>query len=184
MKTVIFYVSLIALGMLTVNCGSKKAVSDDIEIMQPCTGEGYTSGNGYIRAQATALDHDMGQAKKRALASARAEIATQLGALVKRVTDDYSKSVAQNENSVTNQRFEDRALTVVKQKLGSTSVICDKMIRSAKDGKYRSYVCVELDGKAMAEAISKEINNDTELRIDFQYEKFKELFEKEMNEMK
>lgn len=183
MKTFIFYASLVALGLLTVNCGSSKKAAQETEIVQPCTGEGYTSGNGYIRAQGTALDHDMGQAKKRAIASARAEIATQLGALVKRVTDDYSKSTAQNENSVTNQRFEDRALTVVKQKLGSTSVICDKMMRT-NDGKYRSYVCVELDGKAMADAISKEISNDTELRIDFQYEKFKELFEKEMKEMK
>lgn len=184
MKTFIFYASLILLGLLTVNCGSSKKVAQgEQEVIVPCSGEGYISGHGYIRASENIIDFDMSQAKKRALFEARAEIATQLGTLVKRVTDGYSKSINQNADGNTIKRFEDRALMVVKQKLGATTVICDKMMKTP-DGKYHAYVCVELDAKTMAEEVAKEISQDDELRIDFQYEKYKKTFEKELNEMK
>ncbi|MFI3320214.1 MAG: hypothetical protein SNH01_05655 [Rikenellaceae bacterium] len=68
----------------------------------------------FIRATGSALDMNMAMAKKRAISAARAEVATQMGAMVKRVTDDYSMST----NTESNQRFEDRTLTVVKQQIG------------------------------------------------------------------
>ena len=178
-KNIIFSITVFILAVILASCGSPKpGLKGEKEIIQPCVGEDYSTGNGFVRATASVLDGDMSMAKKRATSAARAEVATQMGAMIKRVTDDYSKAI--NENS--DQRFEDRALTVVKQQLGTTKIICDKLMRTP-DGKFRAYICVEYDLKDALQSIGDKIKNDQELRMDFQYEKFKKVFEDEMKQM-
>jgi hypothetical protein len=45
-------------------------------------------------------------------------------------------------------------------------------------------VAIELAGDEIANGVIKRISDDEKLKLDFQYEKFKETFEKEMEEFK
>ena len=49
------------------------------------------------------------------------------------------------------------------------------------DNKYKVYIALELAGNELLEGISNSIKNDDKLRIDFEYEKFKKVFEEEMS---
>ena len=48
-------------------------------------------------------------------------------------------------------------------------------------GKYKVYVSLELAGEEIMNAMANRIKNDDKLRIDFEYEKFKKVFEEEMS---
>lgn len=161
----------------TTGASAKKAkeFKKEREVVQPCTGKDFESGKGFIRASATSVDTNMAMAKKRALSAARADIASQMGAVVKRVTDDYVKAV----NEESEMRFEERTMTIVKQQIGMTRTICDKVMQT-KDKKFRAYVCVEYNLNDAFNGINEGIKSDEELRVDYNYEKFKATFEKEI----
>ncbi len=169
-------IALISLSATDVSAKKAKEFKKEREVVQPCTGKDYMTGKGFIRASATMVDSNMAMAKKRALSMARADIASQMGAIVKRVTDDYVKAV--NEDS--EMRFEERTMTIVNQQIGMTRTICDQVMQT-KDKKFRAYVCVEYNLNDALNSIDSGIKRDEELRADYNYEKFKETFEKEIS---
>lgn len=118
--------------------------------------------------------------KKKAMTEARAEIATAINAKVKSVTDSYVSSYQQGENDESKSRYQSLTRTVVEQELSGTRVICEKTMKTP-DGKYKVYVSLELAGEEIMNAMANRIKNDDKLRIDFEYEKFKKVFEEEMS---
>ena len=71
---------------------------------------------------------------------------------------------------------------VVNEKLTGTRVICEKMMKTP-DGKYKAYVAIELAGEEIAKAMDSRIKSDEKLRIDYEYEKFKKVFDEEMSNL-
>ena len=69
------------------------------------------------------------------------------------------------------------------QKLNGVRIICEEYTKTT-DGNYKCYVAIELAGDEIANGVIKRISDDEKLKLDFQYEKFKETFEKEMEEFK
>ena len=65
--------------------------------------------------------------------------------------------------------------------------VCDKVTKTEnKEGvMYHAYVALELTSNEFLEALTQEsnkrISNDEKLRTDFELEKFKKVFEEEMN---
>ena len=92
MKRMYYVLSLAAL--IAVGCGGQKQLlkEAEVEVNIPCSGPEYQSSKEYFRANAYALSTDMMMAKKKALAEARAELATAMNVTVKRVTDNYASS--------------------------------------------------------------------------------------------
>jgi len=119
-------------------------------------------------------------AKKKAQSSARTEIATAIEAKVKAMVEDYTSSYQNGENDESKRRFQDIARTTVQQKLNGLRTICEQTMRTP-DNKYKVYIALELAGNELLEGISNSIKNDDKLRIDFEYEKFKKVFEEEMS---
>ena len=99
---------------------------------------------------------------------------------VKSVTDSYVSSYQQGENDESKSRYQSLTRTVVEQELSGTRVICEKTMKTP-DGKYKVYVSLELAGEEIMNAMANRIKNDDKLRIDFEYEKFKKVFEEEMS---
>ena len=162
-------INLLGTALLTIvvmtSCGSSKpvtqtvqqpAVQQDVEINVPCSGPEFQTNKEYFRASSMGLSTDMSIAKKKAMTEARAEI-------------DESKS-----------RYQSLTRTVVEQELSGTRVICEKTMKTP-DGKYKVYVSLELAGEEIMNAMANRIKNDDKLRIDFEYEKFKKVFEEEMS---
>ena len=168
---------------------SKKGVplaSGEVEVIIPCSGPDYSTNKKHIRASGMGMSGDMNMAKKKAMAEATSALASTLNTLVERVATNYVNSYQVGETEEGKQKFEDMAKIVVKQKLTGISVICEKTMKTP-EGKYKVYVAIELGGDELLEginnSISRGISNDTKLRIDYDYDKYKNEFEKEMEKL-
>ena len=185
-------------GLLGVSCSKKVAAPQgETEVIVPCSGPEYRTNNKYIRASAVGLSGDMNMAKKkeetypgyeelRAALAALPQLASSMNQLVERVAINYGNSYQVGESEEAKSKFEDMAKIVVKEKLSGLRIICEKTMRTS-DGKYKVYIAAELAGDELMEGInsrvSKSISNDTKLRIDYDYEKFKKVFEEEMSKL-
>jgi len=49
------------------------------------------------------------------------------------------------------------------------------------EGKYKTYMAIELSGDDLVSAYNETLTKDQSLKIDYNYEKFKETFDKEMD---
>lgn len=181
----IYYALEIILMFAAIGCGSQKKMEKpqgDIEVVVPCSGPEYMTDKQFFRASAMGLSTDMMVAKKKALAEARAELATAVNATIKRVTDNYASSYQMGEEEESKSRFQDLARTVVNELLSGTRVICEKTMKSP-DGKYKVYTAIELAGNDVAKSMEGPIKNDDKLRTDFEYEKFKKVLDEEMEKI-
>ena len=66
--------------------------------------------------------------------------------------------------------------------INTTVKACEKYRKNA-NGTYTCYVCVELASEDVLAALNSSISEDSKLRIDYDYEKFKKVFEEEMAKM-
>ncbi|MFI3330295.1 MAG: hypothetical protein R3Y38_00645 [Rikenellaceae bacterium] len=172
---------LIAACMLAVSCGaSKKAtVSQDTEVIVPCSGLEFTTSAEYFRANALGISTSMEIASQKAMTAARAKLAAALETTVKTVTDNFLSSYEDGTDEAARARFQSMTREVVSQKLNGIRVICQKTMKTP-EGQFKAYVAIELAGKEITEAITKNISDDSKLRTDYEYQKFLETFDKEM----
>ena len=69
---------------------------------------------------------------------------------------------------------------IVDEKLVGAITVCEELTQM-ENGNYRSYVALELTGKEVLSALNTGLSQDQILKVDYDYEKFKAEFEKEMN---
>ena len=174
-------------GLFGVSCSKKTTPkTEDVEIIVPCSGPEYMTNDKYLRASAMGLAGEINMAKKKAMAEASAQLASSMNQLVERVAVNYANSYQVGENEDGSQKFEDMAKIVVKEKLSGIRVICEKTMKTP-EGKYKVYVAIELAGDELLQGIhnrvSKGLKENTKLRIDYDYEKFKKEFEAEMKKL-
>ncbi len=178
-KSILFVAALFA----CTACGSSKQtvtqVPQDVEIITYCEGPEYMTDGEYFRASGMGFSTSQQLANQKAMSAARATLAAALEVQIKSVTDSYLSSYEVNGDEEARGRYQTRALEVVNQTLTGVRTLCQKTTMSP-DGKYKSYVAIELAGNDVATAVATSISNDEKLRTDFEYEKFKDVFEQEM----
>lgn len=180
MKKNLFYLFLMS-GVITLSsCGSSKTVAkQDVEVNIPCSGVSYNSDAEHFRANAMGMSKDLNIAKNKALAAARQNMAESISVKVKSVTDNYQSSYQMGDTEEAKSRFQNLSRIVSQQTLQGSTIICEKTMKSP-DGYYKVYVALEImSGDVLNSAIDK-IKNDDKLRVDFEYEKFKKVFDEEM----
>ncbi len=166
--------------LVMVSCGSQKQVASNL----PCPDcQPTIEVFRYLGQHVATGDRQMQQARSMAANAARAELATQVTATVKRVVDNYTSEYISGENSDFNQRVQDLARTVVNQLLVGTPIVCEGTMPGSTAGNTICFACVELTGKSVLDGIANKIGNDEKLRTDFEYEKFKKVLEEEMSKM-
>jgi hypothetical protein len=74
------------------------------------------------------------------------------------------------------------ARTVVDQELRGAVEICEKLTQR-ENGTFVRYVALELSGSKIADAYNSGLSQNEKLKADYNYEKFKDTFEKEMEKM-
>jgi hypothetical protein len=52
-----------------------------------------------------------------------------------------------------------------------------------KEGTYKTYIAIELSADELVSKYNERLSKDEKLKIDYDYEKFKETFNKEMDKM-
>jgi len=175
---------LIALGgVYVIGCKSKeKTPKGETEVVVPCSGSQYFTDNKAFRANSIGESLDLVTSKKKALANARAELAASIQTTVKAVTDNYVNSREMNNKEQVEERFEQLNREIINQQLTGLKTICEKQTKS-NEGSYKTYIAIELSAEELVSKYNERLSKDDRLRIDYDYEKFKETFDKEMEKM-
>ncbi len=71
---------------------------------------------------------------------------------------------------------------MVDQTLQGIRTICEKLVQT-KDGNYKTYIAIELSADDLVKQYNSRITADEKLKVDYDYEKFKDTFNKEMDKM-
>jgi hypothetical protein len=165
-------------------CKSKPKTPDgEKEIIVPCSGPDFFTNNKVFRANSIGESMDQVTSKKKALTNARNELAQSIQTTVKTVTDNYTNSRSMNRKEELEQKFEQLNREVVEQTLQGVRTICEKLVQT-KDGNYKTYVALELSADDLVKQYNERLSKDDRLKIDYDYEKFKDTFNEEMNKRK
>lgn len=147
-----------------------------------CSGPDYFSNKKFFRANAIGESLDQMTSKKKAMSNAKAELASSIQTTIKGTIDNYVNSREVNNVEEVSERFEGLTREVINQELVGTKTICEKMTKTG-EGKYKTYLAIELSGDDMVSKMNERLSKDEMLKVDYDYEKFKQTFEEEMNKM-
>ncbi len=181
--------ALMLSGAMTACKSKKKAAAaaapptGETEVKMECSGPEYFTNDKNFRANSLGESMDQATAKKKALANARAQMASDINTRLKGVIDNYVNSREMNNKEEVGERFESLTREVVDQKLTGTRTICEKMMKVNDTGNYKAYVALELSAQDLLAAYNERLSKDDRLKIDYDYEKFKETFDKEMEKL-
>ena len=180
---------LVSIIIIQSCSSSKEAISEtpknrgEVEIVEYCSGDEYFSNKNFFRANATGESLDRETAKKKARANAMAQLAKSINATMKIVGDNYVNSTEFNNKEEVTETFNELSRTVVDQEISGAVKICDKLTQKADDNKYVSYIALELSGQSIASKYAESLSKNEKIKADYNYEKFKETFEKEMEKL-
>jgi hypothetical protein len=170
-------------GVVMIGCKGKEKLPKGEKVVNiPCSGAKYFTDKNYFRANSLGESSDLVVSKKKAMDNARAELAAAIQSTVKTVTDNYVNSREMNNKEDLEERFEQLNRTIVNQTLSGIKMICEEQVTTDK-GNFRTYVAIELSASDIVQKYNESLSKDERLKIDYDYEKFKETFEKEMEKM-
>jgi hypothetical protein len=182
MKNLFRISTFVALLAAVVMVGCKKAEKlpkGEEEVNIPCSGPDYFTSNKVFRANSLGESQDLVTSKKKALTNARNDLAQAISTTVKTVTDNYVNSREMNNKEDVEERFESLNREVVEQTLTGIRTICEKQVKTST-GAFKTYIAIELSADELVKQYNERLSKDERLKIDYDYEKFKETFDKEM----
>ena len=116
------------------------------------------------------------------MSNARADLSASVKILVESVVDNYVKSSELNNLEQVEERFEGLNREIIKEELVGIKTICEKLTKTT-EGKFKTYIAIELSAQKLVDKFHERMMKDDLLMIDYDYEKFKETFEKEMGKL-
>ena len=179
------FVLLAVAAIFMAGCKGKEktpTVKGETEVIVPCSGPDFFTTAKFFRANSIGESQDQVTSKKKALTNARNELAQAIQTTVKTVTDNYVNSREMNNKEEVEERFESLNREVVDQTISGVRTLCEKLMKT-EAGTYKTYVAIELSADELVAKYNERISKDERLKIDYDYEKFKETFEKEMEKM-
>jgi hypothetical protein len=173
--------------MALAGCKSKKAtpVQKDtgaVEISVPFSSKEYRSDEDAFRAKQMGKSPDMATAKKIAFQNARAEMAGNINAVVKRVTDQYTNQRTVGNTQEFENKFEELSREVVNQEMSNVKEIGEKIFKES-DGTYSYWIAIEANKKEVFDKIDSKISADAKLKLDYDKQKFQQIFDSEMKKL-
>jgi len=161
-----------------------QAPAGEVLINEYCSGPEYFSNDEFFRANGLGESMDQATARKKAFSNARADLASAVNTTIKGTIDNYVNSREFNNREEVEERFEGLTREVINQELKGTKTICSKAVKVTDTGNYKYYVAIELSGQELLSSMNERLGSDERLKIDYDYEKFKETFNEEMEKMK
>jgi hypothetical protein len=178
-------VGAVVFGSTFTSCKSKKEVSNvknETLIEVYCSGPDYRSDKNNFRANSIGESSDQVTARKKSMSNAKADLAGLIQTVIKGTTDNYVNSREFNNVEEVEERFESLTREVLNQQLNNIKVICEKQTIT-KEGRYKTYVAIEMSVDALEDALNSRLSKDQRLKVDYDYEKYKETFDKEMEKL-
>lgn len=184
LNSIFLLISIMAISFGMSSCKGKKEVGGSKgakEVVIPCKEEGR-SDKAHFRADAQATSQDMSLSREKALTLAKQRVAGLMSTKIKSVTDRYVNETEVNKNSDFEQKFENLTREVVNQTLSDVAITCEKNFQEG-NGKYTTYIAVEVSKDAMLKDIDKSLSKDQKLRVDYDKMKFEQIFKEEMSKL-
>ncbi|MBS1651007.1 MAG: hypothetical protein JSU07_03265 [Bacteroidetes bacterium] len=167
-------------------CKSKKQPiqkeTGAIEISVPFSTSDYRTNSDVFRSKQVGKSPDIATAKKIAYQNARAEMAANINALVKRVTDQYTNQRTVGNAQEFENKFEELSREVVNLQMSNVKEIGEKIFKET-DGSYSYWIALEAGKKEVFDKIDEKISNDAKLKLDYDKQKFQQIFDQEMKKM-
>lgn len=182
MKKVSLFMCAALLGMMFVSCGSSKEVAKAPEKEQECNE--CLSTKDAIRVEGSFMaqfENQFPKAKQAARNNARQELARIMKTKIESVVEDYSSTYIDGDAQDFKQSVKDLSRSVVDQTVSGAVPIKEWSEKMSKGTMF--YSCVELSSNNILDEIKNKVSNDAKLRTDFEYEKFKQVFDKEMEKI-
>ena len=170
-QTLTVLMTAVLLSCAFTACKSKKKIaaekqpSGETEINVLCSGPEYFTDNKVFRANALGESMDQATAKKKALANARAQMASDINTQLKGVIDNYVNSREVNNVEEVVERFEGLTREVVDQKLTGVRTICEKQVTVNATGNFKTYIAIELSAQDLLAAYNERLSKDDRLRL-------------------
>lgn len=177
-----------AVAALTLaGCKSKKTTpvqkeTGAVEITVPFSGKEYRSDENTFRAKQVGKSPDIATAKKIAFQNARGEMAGNINATVKRVTDQYTNQRTVGNTQEFENKFEELSREVVNLQMSNVKEIGEKIFKEP-DGSYTYWIAIEAGKKEIFEKLDAKISSDAKLKLDYDKQKFQQIFDAEMKKM-
>lgn len=175
------FMSLLTLSFMLSSCHSTKDVATNKPAGETlvnvyCSGPKYESDAQAFRANSVGESMDQAISQKIALNNARTQLASEIKDVVKGTLDNYAKQQVHNTDQELEKDFQSLSREIVDQQLVGTRTVCEKVTKTAK-GNYKTYVAVELANDKVLSSLNNRLSQDTKLKIDYDYTKFKKEFD-------
>ncbi|MDI9341085.1 MAG: hypothetical protein QM534_11000 [Sediminibacterium sp.] len=167
-------------------CKSKKTPiqkeTGAIEITVPFSSKEYRSDENNFRAKQVGKSPDLATAKKIAFQNAKSEMAGNIQSMIKRVTDQYTNQRSVGNAQEYENKFEELAREVVNMQLSNVKEIGEKIFKEP-DGAFSYWIAIEAGKKEVFEKMDQKISNDNKLKLDYDKQKFQQIFDAEMKKL-
>lgn len=181
-NVVVFFV-VMAFAATFVSCGSsQKVVSSEkgkVKVeKEECEEMAIAPDAKNLRGYGVGVSPDKMFARDIATTSARNEIAS---AIQSAVSSFLTKFNQQHSNSIGNDRIgkvSQEVRQLVDQSVSNSVIVCSNTYQ-LKNNDYEVHVCIEMKTD-LVENVYNKLKDDDKLKIDFQYEKFKNQFDEEL----
>ena len=188
MKKVTLFLLPIIASLIIVSCKSKKPVSiakqeGQIEILTPFESKEYQTDAENFRAVESGRSPDLSTAKQIATQNARSLMAANVNAKVKKVASNFTKQQTVGNPQEFANDFISQSLEVVNEELSNTHQIGQKTFQDPSDKSYTVWIALEANKKSIFEKLDSKISGDKKLKLDYDKQKFQQIFEAEMKEL-
>jgi hypothetical protein len=169
-------------------CKSKKKATPiqqetgAVEISVPFSSKEFRSDENFFRAKQSGKSPNDATAKKIAFQNARAEMAANINATVKRVTDQYTNQRTVGNTQEFENKFEELSREVVNLEMSNVKEIGEKLFKEP-DGAYTYWIAIEANKKDVFDKLDAKISNDAKLKLDYDKQKFQQIFDSEMKKL-
>jgi hypothetical protein len=195
MKTNQILIAILS-GVVLASCGAKKqpkmayaTPTGEVEVLLPCSGTDFRTDDKFYRATQSGTSQIIDQALNNAIAAVKERLASDIYTDVKTVTDRYNNSTQAGNRMNNSQKTQGLSRQISEASLKGSRTICEKMTRITEEGPmkgyYRVYIAQEVPVEILLEEINSALSSDEELKVNFDYENFKneymEEFEKRKN---
>lgn len=160
----------------------EKPPSGEVEVKILCSGPEFFSDKNTFRANAIGESMDQETSRKKARINAKGDLAGSINTTIKSVIDNYVNSRELNNVEEISEKFEGLTREVIDQELSGVKTICERI--TTNEGKYKTYLAIELAAEDLVESINERLSKEQQLKVDYDYQKFKESFDAEMEKMK
>ena len=183
------YIFLFSIFLLFYSCRifdksfrKQTITQSEVGVFVTCSGPNFFTNKKYFRANSIGESLDQVISKRKALNNAKADIVDSVKILLTSVIDSYINSSTFNNVQQVQVRLKGLNREVIKEELVGIKTICEKLTKTT-EGKFKTYIAIELSVQKLFDKFHERIMKDDFLMIDYDYERFRDTFEKEIGKL-